>query len=325
MDPKRLHEFSLQNNCIFYGTKIVIPKKLQPQVLEELHTAHTGIVKMKALARSYKNPVKVSVHCWEYPKEQWSRIHIDYVGPFMNQYFLVVVDAYTKWLEVIPTTSITVTSTINILKKLYVTFGLPITQVSDNGRQFKSEEMLRFLKKNGIQAKFTAPFHSSTNGQAERYVQTFKNKLKAMTNEEGLLQDKLHKFQMMYRKTPNSATGLSPGEMMFKRLYRTRIDLVRRGEEKQKECKNDDLLIRKEFNRGDRRSPTQNQPETKETVQLSPEEARDTLPGPSPVARRSITPTPEEQQKSMEPTLPREAADLTPETASRRSQRIRRA
>ncbi|GBO98515.1 Uncharacterized protein K02A2.6 [Eumeta japonica] len=191
-DPKKLHEFSLQNNCIFYGIRIVIPKALQNRILEELHTAHTGMVKMKALARSYvwwknidsdiermvkeckdcclmqKNPVKVPVHIWEYPKEPWSRIHIDYAGPYLNNYFLIVVDAYTKWLEVVPTASITAAATVNILKKIYTTFGLPITQVSDNGRQFRSQEMLQFLKENGIQAKFTAPFHPSSNGQAER-------------------------------------------------------------------------------------------------------------------------------------------------------------
>lgn len=273
-DPKRLHEFSLQNNCIFYGIRIVIPKELQRKILDELHTAHTGIVKMKALARSYvwwknidsdieemvkqckrcclqqKNPVKVPIHSWEYPKEPWSRIHIDYAGPFMNQYFLIVVDAYTKWLEVIPTTSITSTATVNILKKLYTTFGLPVTQVSDNGRQFRSEEMQSFLRENGIQAKFTAPFHPSTNGQAERYVQSFKKKLKAMANEEGSLQEKIQKFLMMYRKTPNNATGLSPAEMMFKRLYRTRIDLVKR--EDRQRSKNEDLIVNKEFNIGDK-------------------------------------------------------------------------
>lgn len=270
-----LHEFSIQDGCIFYGIRIVIPKSLQPTILQELHTAHTGIVKMKALARSYvwwkyidsdiekmvkgckaccllqRNPTKVPVHSWEYPKEPWSRIHIDYAGPFMNTYFLVVVDAYTKWLEVIPTTSITATATISILKKLFTTFGLPIMVVSDNGRQFRSEEMQNFLKENGIQSRFTAPFHPSTNGQAERYVQTFKNKLKAMMYEQGTLQDKLSKLLMMYRKTPNNSTGLSPAEMMFKRLYRTRIDLVKRDITTEMNNKKEDIVINKEFNVGE--------------------------------------------------------------------------
>ncbi|XP_052749474.1 uncharacterized protein K02A2.6-like [Galleria mellonella] len=245
---KGLHEFSIQSNCIFYGIRIVIPKQLQPAILQELHTAHTGIVKMKALARSYvwwknidadiermvneckpccllqKNPTKIPIHSWEYPKEPWSRIHIDYAGPFFDQYFLIVVDAYTKWLEVIPTTSITTTATIKILKNFFTTFGLPITIVSDNGRQFRSEEMMTFLKENGIQSKFTAPFHPSTNGQAERYVQTFKNKIKSMIHEKGTLMEKLSRFLMMYRKTPNNTTGLSPAEMMFKRFYYRECD-----------------------------------------------------------------------------------------------------
>lgn len=274
----RLHEFSLQENCIFYGTRIIIPKELQPQLLQELHTAHTGIVKMKAIARSYvwwknididierlvrecktccllqKNPTKVQIHSWEFPKEPWSRVHIDYAGPFLNSYFLIVVDAYTKWLEVIPTTTITATATINILKKLFTTFGLPITVVSDNGRQFRSEEMMNYLKENGVQSKFTAPFHPATNGQAERYVQTFKNKLKSMQNEPGTLQDKIAKFLMMYRKTPNSATGLSPAELMFKRLYRTRIDLVKRDPTTkiEKNNNNEQIIQNKEFEEGER-------------------------------------------------------------------------
>ncbi|XP_061715604.1 uncharacterized protein LOC133523868 [Cydia pomonella] len=73
-----------------------------------------------------------------------------------------------------------------------------------------------------------------------------------MANEEGTLQDKLYRFLMMYRKTPNSATGLSPAEMMFKRLYRTRIDLVKRVPEIRMKNDNDDKIVKKEFKRGDR-------------------------------------------------------------------------
>lgn len=231
---------------------------------------------MKALARSYvwwknidadiermvneckpccllqKNPTKIPIHSWEYPKEPWSRIHIDYAGPFFDQYFLIVVDAYTKWLEVIPTISITTTATIKILKNLFTTFGLPITIVSDNGRQFRSEEMMTFLKENGIQSKFTAPFHPSTNGQAERYVQTFKNKIKSMIHEKGTLMEKLSRFLMMYRKAPNNTTGLSPAEMMFKRLYRTKIDLVKRDLTTEMNMKQNTEGFNKIYREGDR-------------------------------------------------------------------------
>lgn len=47
-------ECSLQDGCIFYGIRIVIPWSLQVRVLDERHEAHTGVVKMKAIARDGK-------------------------------------------------------------------------------------------------------------------------------------------------------------------------------------------------------------------------------------------------------------------------------
>ncbi|XP_045453521.1 uncharacterized protein LOC123662765 [Melitaea cinxia] len=72
-----------------------------------------------------------------------------------------------------------------------------------------------------------------------------------MINEEGSIQDKLQRFLMMYRKTPNNTTGLSPGEMMFKRIYRTRIDLVKRPQELRNNS-NEEIIVTKEFQRGEK-------------------------------------------------------------------------
>ena len=246
-----LHEYSLQDGCIFYGIRVVIPKSLQGRILQELHEAHTGMVKMKAIARSYvwwhgidkdiettvkscrnccliqNNPKKVVTHFWEKPKEAWHRIHIDYAGPLLGTNFLIIVDAYTKWFEAIPTSSTTSKATINILRDIFSRFGLPVCVVSDNGRQFKSHEILEFFKSNGITCKFTAPYHPATNGQAERYVQILKQKLRAMMDDPQPLNVKLARLLMQHRKCPSSTTGLSPAELMFKRPLRTRIDLVK--------------------------------------------------------------------------------------------------
>lgn len=45
-------------------------------------------------------PPKALLHPWEWPERPWSRLHADFAGPFMGHYFLLVVDAYSKWLEV---------------------------------------------------------------------------------------------------------------------------------------------------------------------------------------------------------------------------------
>ena len=51
----RRNELTIEANCLLWGRKVVVPEKLQSLVLEELHTAHPGIVRMKSVAR---------VHIW---------------------------------------------------------------------------------------------------------------------------------------------------------------------------------------------------------------------------------------------------------------------
>ena len=49
----RRTEISIERGCLLWGIRVVIPQKLQEAVLEELHKDHPGIVRMKAIARSY--------------------------------------------------------------------------------------------------------------------------------------------------------------------------------------------------------------------------------------------------------------------------------
>lgn len=49
---KRNHLAS-EDGCLFYGERILIPFKLRTKVLELLHETHVGIVRSKAVARSY--------------------------------------------------------------------------------------------------------------------------------------------------------------------------------------------------------------------------------------------------------------------------------
>ena len=85
---------------------------------------------------------------------------MDYVGPFLNKMFLVVVDAYSKWLEVVIVPSATSLNTIRALRSMLSTHGLPELLVSDNGTAFTSSEFREFLKQNGIRQATSAPKHS---------------------------------------------------------------------------------------------------------------------------------------------------------------------
>lgn len=167
-------------------------------------------------------------HHWEYPKGPWERIHIDYAGPVAGTMLLIVVDAYSKWVEVKTTNSMTSQATITILDDLFAAYGSPITVVSDNAKQFIFDEFEQFLKINGVKYhKLSAPYHPSTNGQAERYVETTKDALKKMKSSPGTLKKDINEFLRQYRKAPHSTTGQSPSQLFIGRTLRTRIDLVR--------------------------------------------------------------------------------------------------
>ncbi|XP_062709117.1 neuronal acetylcholine receptor subunit alpha-9-II-like [Aedes albopictus] len=67
------------------------------------------------------------------------------------------------------------------MDELFSRYGVPVTVVSDNGPQLTAAEFKDFLQKSGVKFhNLSAPYHPATNGQAERYVQTTKDALKAM-------------------------------------------------------------------------------------------------------------------------------------------------
>ena len=47
------------------------------------------------------NPTKAPNHPWEKPQKPSERVHIDFAGPFKGHMWLILVDALTKWEEVI--------------------------------------------------------------------------------------------------------------------------------------------------------------------------------------------------------------------------------
>jgi len=49
------NEITVHPSCLTWGFRVKVPPlpKLRPQVPEEIHQGHLGVVKMKALARSY--------------------------------------------------------------------------------------------------------------------------------------------------------------------------------------------------------------------------------------------------------------------------------
>ena len=272
-------ELSVQDGCVLWGHRVVIPPAGREAVMRTLHDAHPGITRMKGLARSFvwwpgidadlegkvkgcqacqehgKAPAVAPLHPWEWPARPWSRLHLDFAGPFLGKMFMVVVDAHSKWLDVAVVTTPSSQQAIKVLRNLFATHGLPEMIVSDNGSAFTSAEFQTFVKRNGIRHVRSAPYHPSSNGQAERVVQTFKE---AILKTTGDLDTRLARFLFQYRLTPHTTTGLSPAEMLLGRRPRSHLDLlhpdispkVTQRQELQKEAHDQHAKYRK-FQNGD--------------------------------------------------------------------------
>lgn len=244
-------EFTIDCNILFRGARVVVPATLQQSVLEELHYTHIGITKMKQLARRYvywtsidrdienfvrkcsacaevkKSPPKVVLHPWEEPETNWQRIHIDYAGPYQGYFFLVVVDAKSKWAEVgVSSSAPTSSSTIQILENMFSRNGFPDVVVSDNATIFKSEEFTKFCRHRGIFQKFIAPGHPATNGLAERNIQTLKQRLTSMSNDPATMSTKIREILFRYRATP-LRNGKTPSEMYLGRQIKIQLDALK--------------------------------------------------------------------------------------------------
>jgi len=81
----------------------------------------------------------VPVYSWNIPPDPWARLHVDFAGPFEGAHWMLVTDAYTKWLEVVRMGKITSLTTIAALQDIFARYGLPKRIVSDNCPQFRSK------------------------------------------------------------------------------------------------------------------------------------------------------------------------------------------
>ncbi|XP_052740894.1 uncharacterized protein K02A2.6-like [Bicyclus anynana] len=253
----RRHELYIDRGCIMWGYRVVIPQSLRSEILKQLHISHMGIVKTKSLARSYvwwpridndievvcqkcetcaaeaPAPPRASPSPWPSSLEPWSRIHVDFLGPFKGKTFFVVIDASTKWLEIFEMSRTTAHAVIKILRETFARYGLPTQVTSDRGPPFTSNEFMKFLKDNGINQSYSPAYHPSSNGAAENAVKLCKRAIKKAYRDGLDVDAALQTFLLAYRNSVHSSTGDTPAMLLQKRPLRSRLDLLRPNRERE--------------------------------------------------------------------------------------------
>ena len=248
----RRNELSVEGDCLLWGHRVVIPEALRADMLKVLHSTHMGMTSSKQLARNYiwwpkldeaiesmiklchtcqlnqKMPKKAKPHPWIRPENPWERIHIDYAGPFLNCMWMIVIDSYSKWLEVVNMhKNITAENTIRKLRPMFSRFGLCKILVSDNAPQLvKSEVFEKYCKQNGITHVPIPSYHPASNGAAESSVYKFKLAMKKMSADNSDIETNIAHWLINYHNTKHSWTDVEPAILMMGRRLRSQMSLV---------------------------------------------------------------------------------------------------
>ena len=247
----------IDDDIVARGTQVVIPKALQQRVLQIAHEGHPGIVRMKQRCRAtvwwpgidkrIEQHVKDCESCClsekagsarpaplqpvPWPQKPWQDLQIDIFGEVVaaphNERFLVVVhDRHSKWPEIATTGTVTTTSVINILEKIFTRWGLPESVTTDNGPQFVSDQFEAFLAGYDIRHNLTSRYNPQANGGVERLNRVLKESLKASLAEGKKFDEAIQIFLRTYRSTPHAITGVTPAELMINRNLRLGLNVL---------------------------------------------------------------------------------------------------
>ena len=232
---------------------LVIPQSLKGDIIKMFHDTPIGghlgrdktIAKIRQRAYWYELTRDISLHvatCRECSKSKRSirhpiaplqcfqagypgdRVHLDMLGPFStseygNKYVLMIIDQFTRWLEMVPLHFQDAKSVAKAFFENYVVrWGVPFYIHTDQGRNFESALFHSFCSLLQAVKSHTAPYRPSANGQVERYKQLVLNYLRCFLGKHQQDWDKfLPVLGMSIRSMVNRNTGFIPNFLQLGR------------------------------------------------------------------------------------------------------------
>ena len=230
-------ELTIGEDLLLCGGRVVVPRQMQDETIRKLHQGHQGIQRCRLRAQSavwwpglskqisdfvgkcpeccrdalpQREPLMTST----LPDYPWQKAATD-LFELKGTTYLVVVDYFSRFPEVIQMNSTTSRGVISALKTLFARYGIPEVLVSDNGPQYSSTEFAEFATAYGFVHSTSSPHYPQSNGLAERTVRTAKKLIKEAPDPCLAL--------LAYRTTPLPWCGLSPAELCQGRRLRTDV------------------------------------------------------------------------------------------------------
>lgn len=256
--PEKYSSFKVENNILYkhifpkypldgnvFDWKIVVPHKNQVEVLQKFHdhetAGHLGLSKTYAnMRKSVTRYIRKCSVCAASKSSNlpqaglmgnyrninfpFQLISADLIGPYPrsksgNQYVLVVVDWFTKYVLVHPMGKATSKAIVKFIEnQVFLVFGVCQIFACDNGSQFVSKDFKELMKKYNIQKIwYNAKYHAQVN-HTERVNRTIITAIRSYIHENHRTWDQsIHQVAQAIRLAKHEVTGFTPAFLNFGR------------------------------------------------------------------------------------------------------------
>jgi transposase InsO family protein len=152
----------------------------------------------------------------------WERVVMDHIGPLEkskagNKYIAVIVDPFTRWVELEAIPDIESATTANTLRNALIwRHGAPAELQTDGHLTFEGTAMNDLYDEYAIEHHTTTAYHPQSNGVAERKNKDIMNLLRILTGKNYSTWDKhLARVQWHINTNVNRTIGMSPFKASF--------------------------------------------------------------------------------------------------------------
>ena len=240
------NRLSVDNGLVLMDRRIVIPMGLRKRILKCLHSAHQGVIGMKARAHEtvywpgmdpcINNHRDTCATCirvspslpreplilttspeWPFQKIVMDLFYVD------HHVYLACADRFTGWLIMyhLPAGKSNAATLINISRNIFQTYGVPEEISRDGGPPMQSKVFLDFLKDWGVEERVSSVSYAQSNGRAELAVKAGKRIIYDNAAPNGSLDtNRIARAVLQYRNTPIQGIGLSPAQLLLHRQLR---------------------------------------------------------------------------------------------------------
>jgi transposase InsO family protein len=167
------------------------------------------------VGKKHTGPKQGLLHPIDKPPIPFHTVHADCVGPFPEspegfKHILLIVDAFTKYLFLIPMQTLSGPETCKNLETYLSIFGITRRLICDRGTNFTDHCVKELLSMLQIKQHLIAKSAPRGNGQVERYVSTVLDTLRVEIDEKSEWASSVLKLQTVLNNSVQKTTGFTP-------------------------------------------------------------------------------------------------------------------